>query len=142
MPVGSFPQYAPSQVANAPLPPMGELPKAEAFSSAASNCCKSCILAWSSADRFLLVDVLETLLQKPPITVWIPDAGVVCVARTSARVLPQRVMSPMPCTLATPGKLCPYPGPPNQAMLASCECVAQKPWVRVAPLPVFSNRQN
>ena len=30
---------------------------------------------------------------------------------------------------------------PNQAQLASTEWVAQKPCVRVAPLPVFSNVQ-
>ena len=31
--------------------------------------------------------------------------------------------------------------PPNQAILASGGCVAQKPWVRVTPWPVFSNVQ-
>ena len=39
------PQYAASHVANIPDPPLGTVPKADAFSSAASNCCRSCILA-------------------------------------------------------------------------------------------------
>src|SRR5262245_4331976 len=52
---------------------------------------------------------------------------------------PQRVVSPT--TLATPGNVWPYPVPPNHAILASCGCVAQKPCVLVAPLPVFSNTQ-
>src|SRR6185503_5275634 len=46
-----------------------------------------------------------------------------------------------PDTPATPGKVCPKAVPPNQAMFASCGCVAQKPWVRVTPWPVFSNTQ-
>src|SRR5206468_2973663 len=121
------PQYAVSHVANAPTPPLGKLPKAEAFSSAASNCCKSCILPWSSAVRLAPVDFLETSLQKPPSTFPMVSMD-----------LPQRVASPMPGVAATPGKECPNPEPPNQAIWASCECVAQNPWVRVAPLPVFS----
>ena len=34
--------------ANMPDPPLGTLPKAEAFSSAVSSCCRSCMRAWSS----------------------------------------------------------------------------------------------
>ena len=45
----------------------------------------------------------------------------------------------MPAVPATPGKVCPKAVPPNQAALASPVCVAQKPWVRVTPWPVFSN---
>src|SRR5262245_9094959 len=50
------------------LPMVGIVPKAEAFSSAASNCCKSCILAWSSAVRDEPLDFFEMLAQKPPIS--------------------------------------------------------------------------
>ncbi len=39
------PQWAASHWANIPVPPEGTLPKAEAFSSAAINCCKSCMRA-------------------------------------------------------------------------------------------------
>src|SRR6266498_5675283 len=52
-------QYAASHWANIPDPPLGTVPKAEAFSSAASSCCRSCILAWSSDDRLAPVVVLE-----------------------------------------------------------------------------------
>ena len=69
-------------------------------------------------------------LQKPPSI----------FARVSMG-LPQSMVSPMPDVAATPGKECPYAEPPNQAIWASCGCVAQKPWVRVAPLPVFSKTQ-
>ena len=47
----------------------------------------------------------------------------------------------MPAVAGTPGNVWPNAVPPNQAMFASCECVAQKPWVRVTPWPVFSNTQ-
>ena len=62
------PQYAASHIANWPDPPLGTLPNAEAFSSAASICCRSCILAWSRADRFAPVDFFEMSVQKPPIS--------------------------------------------------------------------------
>src|SRR5262245_61533188 len=54
---------------------------------------------------------------------------------------PQISLSPMPGTAATPGNVCPNAVPPNQAILASGVWVAQNPWVRVTPGPVFSNTQ-
>src|SRR5262249_28301307 len=83
--VGLVPQYALSQAANWPEPPLGMLPKAEPFSSAASNCCNSCILCWSSDERFFPVDVVDTPLQKPPIRM-----GSVLMLR------PQSMVSPTP----------------------------------------------
>src|SRR5512132_1873672 len=41
----------------------------------------------------------------------------------------------------TPPNVCPNAVPPNQAMFASGVCVAQNPWVRVTPWPVFSKTQ-
>ena len=69
-------------------------------------------------------------LQKPPISLPRVSIG-----------RPQSVVSPMPAVPATPGKVWPNAVPPNQAMFASCGCVAQKPCVRVTPWPVFSNTQ-
>src|SRR5262245_38651221 len=128
MAVVFVPQYADSHAANDPL--LGTVPKAEAFSSAAMSCCSSCILAWSSADRLVPVDVFDISLQKAPISFPRVSIG-----------RPQSVVFPMPDTPATPGNVCPKLVPPNQAIFASCECVAQKPWVRVTPWPVFSNTQ-
>jgi hypothetical protein len=64
----SVPQSAASHAANLLGSPLGALPKAEAFSSAAISCCSSCILAWSSADRLAPVLVLEMSLQKAPVS--------------------------------------------------------------------------
>src|SRR3954447_11964521 len=86
------PQYADSHAANEPLE--GTLPNADAFSSAASSCCRSCILDWSRAVRFLPVDVLEMSLQKPPIS----------LARVSM-FRQQSSVSPMPGVFAAPGKV-------------------------------------
>src|SRR4051812_25963738 len=65
----AFPLHsAASHVVNVPTPPDGRLPKAEALSSAASNCCSNCIWACPVAERFLPFDCLEISLQKPPIS--------------------------------------------------------------------------
>src|SRR5512142_427989 len=62
--VALVPHNADSHWANIPDPPLGTLPKAEAFSSAARSCCSSCILDWSSEVRLAPVDVLEISAQK------------------------------------------------------------------------------
>ena len=80
-------------VANVDVPPLGTLPNAEALSSSASSCCRSCIR-----------------------------------------------LSPRPVVAVTPGKVWPNLVPPSHAISASSGCVAQKPCVRVAPLPVFFPR--
>src|SRR3954466_1662663 len=104
-----LPQYAPSQAEN--VPELGRLPNAEAFSSAASICCTSCIRYWSIVVRLAAVDFLEMSLQKPPInlpsatgwvTIVVPmsfaagDAGGTAPFGQSSR-------SPIWETVATPG---------------------------------------
>src|SRR5262249_24090571 len=69
------PQYAASQIANCPDPPGGMVPKAEALSSAASSCCRSCIRTWSSWDRLAPLDVFGTADQKPPISLASESIG-------------------------------------------------------------------
>src|SRR4051794_12592331 len=88
------PQSADSHVANAPVPPAGTEPKAEAFSSAASSCWSACIFPWSSAVRLPPVDFVETDDQKPPMSLPRSSIG-----------RPHRVRSMMPTVAATPGKV-------------------------------------
>src|SRR3954468_118179 len=113
------PQSAVSHWANAPVPPLGTLPNADAFSSAASSCWSACIRFWSSEVRLVPVDLVETELQNPPMS-WL-DA----VVKGDVTVLPQMLRSMIPAVAATPGNVCPYLEPPSHAICASCGCVAQ-----------------
>src|SRR3954453_13615640 len=130
------PHSAASHWPNAAVPPEGTLPNADAFNSAASSCWSSCSRFCPSDERFLFVVVEEIELQNPPISWFFP-----ATPSTAETGWPQISWSPIPATAATPGKVWPDLVPPSQAICASCGCVAQKPCVRVAPTPVFSNVQ-
>ncbi len=96
------------------VPPEGDDPKAALLRMAATSCCSSCILAWSSWLRLIPVDVLEMLAQKAPIS------------------LPSSVILWVPMVVfATPANVFPPAVPPNQTACVRLRWVAQKPWVRV-----------
>ena len=92
----------------------------------------------------LPVDVLETSLQKPPVNLPSVSMFLPTVVPLQPVMLGQSVLFMIPVTVLTPGRVTgelPNLEPPNQAFSAKNGCVAQKPWVRVTPLPVFSKVQ-